>query len=147
MTQKLFQICENPVHTRHAGISTGDYWTKLLNLVYNPLAVADTMRCIGSEHGDCTDSRSGTGVKKCADGKFRCGKCRLESTSTSTAELIQSELLCFLATPWPDYSAAEIRGKCLNFYTEDEIAEAYHLLTDKYSDDTYDKITEDDIHN
>ena len=95
------------------------------------------MKCVGT-HGECSEGKSGLGVKKCKDGKYRCDKCQQESShiddpQATASKLVQNELLCFLATSWPQYTSDDIKSKCLDFYTDDEIKDALQIISREYN--------------
>ena len=107
-------------------------------------------KCVGSTTSECPDNKSGQGVKKRNDGKFRCNHCHEESPEVSEGnkrkpadEFVQNELLCFLATPWPHHNTNEVKDKCLDFFNDDQIAEAYRIITE-YSDNLPSERSADD---
>ena len=108
-------------------------------------------KCAGSTQGACPDNKTGAGVKKCTDDKFRCDNCR-QNTSSATAVERQAaenkyccnEMLCYVRNNANELSVDELTSICLNFYNLPEIETAYDLLQKQYSGD--DTIPDRDAH-
>ena len=96
-------------------------------------------KCTGSTQGPCPDNRSGTGVKKRIDGKYRCDHCNKTTSDNEDgsppSEYCCNELLCFVRNNASVIPEDELSSICQNFYDQSEIDTAYDLLLQYYGGD------------
>lgn len=99
------------------------------------------MKCSGNGKVQCPDSKSGQGVKKTADGLWRCDDCQQNSTTTpeaqdaATPSVIINKLICFLYTYTNEVHEQDLKKICLNFYNAADINSAHDVLLKSYTGD------------
>ena len=95
-------------------------------------------KCSGSSGDSCPDNKTGSGVKKCRDGKYRCDQCRqdtIEPDSEPIDNYCCNELLCFVRNNAGIIPGEELSKICQEFYEESDIDVAYDLLFKQYKGD------------